>query len=77
MQIETIGNYQIQLIACEVSASGRWDPFVRIFKFDDDVQDFKCVLDKHHAASEALASYDDAIDAARRTGTKFVESGEI
>ncbi|MGH8807731.1 MAG: hypothetical protein ACREX0_07630 [Noviherbaspirillum sp.] len=77
MQIETIGHYQIHLIAYELSDSGRWDPFVRIFKFDDATQDFKCVLDKQHAAGEPLASYDEAIDAARRAGTKLVEAGNL
>lgn len=73
MQIETIGKYQLHLIAHEVGPS-RWDPFVTVMKFDDAVQDFVCVLEKHHAGT-ARASYEDAIEVARETGTNFMRSG--
>lgn len=77
MQIETIGKYQLHLIAHELSDSGKWDPFVAIFKFDDAANDFKCVQEKRHAANEPLASYGEAIDAARRAGTALIESGQF
>jgi hypothetical protein len=77
MAIETVGNYQLHLIAQEVSATGKWDPFVSIFKFDDAVQDFRCVVEKHHASSEALATYEEAIEQARRAGNELIASGKV
>lgn len=77
MQIETVGKYQLHLIAHELSDSGRWDPFVAIFKFDDDSQDFKCVLDKQRASEQAYDDYEEAIEAARRAGTALLESGKL
>lgn len=73
MQIETIGKYQLHLIAHEVAAS-RWDPFITIMKFDDAAQDFVCVLEKHHVGTPQ-ASYEAAIEAAREAGTAFMRSG--
>lgn len=77
MQIETIGKYQLHLVAHEVAGGGRWDPFVTILKFDDEVQDFRCVLEKQHAAPEPLATYEEAVDAARRVGTALIEEGRV
>lgn len=77
MAIETIGNYQLHLIAYELSPSGLWDPFVTILKFDEQAQDFKCVIEKHHASEKAFASYDEAIDQARRAGTALIEAGKV
>ena len=74
MQIETVGKYQLHLIAIELP-DGRWDPFVTIFKFDDTVQDFICVLGKRRAAKAPCANYDEAIDAARRAGSAYMQSG--
>lgn len=75
--IETIGDYQLHLLAYELPVSGRWDPFVTILKFDDKTQDFKCVLEKHHASEEAFATYEEAIDEARRAGTALIDAGKV
>lgn len=75
MQIETIGKYQLHLIAHELSSPPGWDPFVAIFKFDDKANDFLCVMEKRRASDQLLPSYEEAIDAARRTGTELLESG--
>jgi hypothetical protein len=77
MAIETIGHYQLHLIAYEVSGTGLWDPFVTIFRFDDDAGDFKCVLEKHHASDKPLPSHEEAIEVARRIGTALVEAGNL
>ena len=77
MQIETIGKYQLHLIAHELSGKGQWDPFITILRFDDELQDFRCVLEKRRAGEHAYPSYEEAIDAARRTGTALVESGKL
>jgi hypothetical protein len=77
MAIETIGKYQLHLIAYELPASNLWDPFVTILKFDDEAQDFRCMVEKHHVSDNPLASYDEAIDAARRVGTAMIETGRL
>jgi hypothetical protein len=77
MAIETIGHYQLHLFAYEVAGTGLWDPFVTIFRFDDNAADFKCVLKDHHASEQPLPSHDAAMDAARRAGTALVESGKV
>jgi hypothetical protein len=77
MAIETIGHYQIHLFAYELPGSGQWDPFVTILRFDEQAQDFKCILEKHHASEQAFATYDEALDEARRVGTALIEAGKI
>ncbi|OWW18691.1 hypothetical protein [Noviherbaspirillum denitrificans] len=77
MQIETIGKYQLHLIALEMPGKAQWDPFVTIMRFDDEQQDFRCVLEKRHASDHPCASYEEAIDAARRAGTSLLESGSL
>ncbi len=77
MQIETIGKYQLQLVAQELSDSGLWDPFFTILRFDDAAGDFIRVLEKRRAPGDACTSYEKAIDAARRAGTALIEAGEL
>lgn len=77
MQVETIGKYQLHLIARELPGTGGWDPFVDIFQFDDEIGDFKCVVEKYHAADKGLASYEEAIDCARRAGNTFIKKGNL
>lgn len=72
MATETIGKYQLHLFALEMPESGKWEPYLKIDKFDDAMQDFVCVLDKHRVTDEALDSYESAIDAARRAGNRLV-----
>lgn len=76
MQIETVGKYQLHLIAHELPGGG-WDPFVSIHRFDDEAQDFRCVLEKHHASEHPISDYQEAIDVARRAGNEFLKSGKI
>lgn len=71
MQIETVGRYQLHLIAHEISGN-RWDPFVSVYEFDDEIRDFKCVHEKMHAAQEPAESYEAAIEIARRTGNDLI-----
>lgn len=76
MQIETIGKYQLHLIAHELP-KGTWDPFITILRFDDEKQDFRCVLEKRRAGDNPCSSYEDAIDVARRAGTSLIQSGQL
>lgn len=72
MQIETVENFQLHLIAHELP-NGKWDPFVSIFQFDESAQDFKCVYERHRASKEPLGSYDEAIEVARRAGNALLK----
>jgi hypothetical protein len=77
MQIETVGKYQLHLIVHEVSESGQWDPYLAILRFDDDAQDFKCVVEKRRVSDHAYSDYDEAIEAARRAGNSLLASGRL
>ena len=77
MQIETIGPYQLHLFAYELPEPGGWDPFLSILRFDDIIQDFRCVLSRHHASTTPAATYDEAIDQARRVGNALIKSGNL
>lgn len=76
MQIETIGKYQLHLIAHEVPGGG-WDPYVSVFKFDDEAQDFICIVEKHRASDHAIADYNEAIKAAACAGNAYIKTGNI
>lgn len=77
MQIETIGHYQLHLIAHELSGKNQWDPFFTILRFDDEKQDFTCVVEKRRAGDQPCNTYEDAIDVARREATQLLESGKV
>ena len=77
MQIETIGKYQLHLIAHELSGKGEWDPFFTILRFDDKEQDFRCVLEKRRATAHPCTTYEAAIEVARRAGNSLIESGAV
>jgi hypothetical protein len=77
MAIETIGKYQLHLFAYELPGTGQWDPFLKIDKFDDDAQDFRCVLDKHRASDKPLATYEEAIEQAKRVGNMLILEGKV
>lgn len=75
MQIETIGKYQLHFVAYELPGSGKWEPFVSIYKFDEDRQDFVCVLEKHRVSEQGFANYGDAMEAARHAGNALLAAG--
>lgn len=77
MQIETIGKYQLHLIAHEIGSSGEWEPYVVIQKFDDRKQDFVCVIEKRRASDHPFHDYEEAIEAARRYGNELIASGTM
>jgi hypothetical protein len=77
MATETIGKYQLYLTAYELPGSGLWDPFVTVLKFDENAQDFKCVLEKHHASDTAFETYEAAIDQARRAGSALIAERKL
>lgn len=77
MQIETIGKYQLHLIAHELAGSGLWEPYVAIFKFDDKRQDFVCIIEKRRVSEQGFADYEDAIEVARRAGNELIEAKQV
>lgn len=70
MQIETVGQCQLHLVAHELPTGG-WDPFVSVYRFDSGAQDFRCVVDKHHVPGR-FDSYEAAIDAATHVGNTLI-----
>lgn len=77
MATETIGSYQLHLIAYEMPGTGSWEPYLTIDKFDEAKQDFVCVLGKHRVTEAPLESYDAAIEAARKAGNRLILEKKI
>jgi hypothetical protein len=76
--IETIGKYQVHLLGREVSGDGKWAPYLKIEKFDDDAQDFKCIIEKRRVAGEdVFVSEEEAENVAREFANMFIETGKI
>lgn len=75
--IETIGKYQLHLLAVEVPEKRGWDPFVTIMRFDEEEEDFQCALEKYPASDHVFSSYDAAIEQARRAGNALIQSGMV
>jgi hypothetical protein len=75
MATETIGKYQLHLIAYELPGSGGWEPYLSIDRFDDDAQDFTCLVEKYRVSDEPFASYSEAIEEARRVGNTLIKTG--
>jgi hypothetical protein len=77
MATETIGKYQLHLFAYELPGSKQWDSFVRIDKFDDEAQDFKCLIQKRRVSETPFATYEEAIEHARRAGNLLIKEGKV
>ncbi|WP_151634593.1 hypothetical protein [Noviherbaspirillum aerium] len=77
MQIETIGKYQLHLVAHELPGGREWDPFVTILKFDDSAGDFRCVVEKRRASETPALSYEEALEVARRAGTELLKHQQL
>lgn len=71
MQLETIGDYRLHLIAHELPGGG-WDSFISVFKFDMEAGDFKCVLEKRPATEVKCESYEEAVNAASEYGKQVI-----
>jgi hypothetical protein len=77
MMTETIGKYQLHLLAYEIPNTGKWEAFLTVHRFDDTRQDFVCVTEKHPVSDSAYDSYDAALEAARQYGNEAVASGRF
>jgi hypothetical protein len=76
MAIESLGKYQVHLFAYEVPGTAKWDAFLSIFRFDDLVEDFVCVVEKDPVSASPWNSYDEAIEAARRHANVMIKALE-
>lgn len=74
MATETIGKYQLHLLAYELPGGKGWEPFLTIDLFKDNIQDFVCVLEKYRVSHQLYPSYEAAIEAARRAGNDYVST---
>jgi hypothetical protein len=78
MAIETVGKYQLHLVAYQLPENGQWAPYLMIHKFDDGSDSFQCVLDRHRVAGDRVfATYEEAIEAARHAGNAVLEAGTV
>lgn len=78
MAKETIGRYQLHLIARQVSGSGKWAPYLVIERFDDSAGDFKLVLETQRVAGDAEFDTEEAAEeAARQHGNILVREGRV
>jgi hypothetical protein len=77
MATETLGKYQLHLFALEMPGSSKWEPYLKIDKFDDAKQDFVCVLDKYRVTDEVFETYESAIEAARKAGNQLVLGKQV
>ena len=77
MAIETIGKYQLHFFAYQLPETGHWDPYLKIDKFDDEIQDFKCLVESRPVSDKPFATYDEAIEQARRVGNMMILEGKL
>lgn len=77
MATETVGDYQMTLTAEEISGGGGWRPYITVLKFDEQIKDFRRLLDGHRACEETFATYPAAIEKAREVANALIRSGEI
>ena len=78
MAIETVGKYQLHLVAHQLSENGQWAPYLMIDQFDDASDGFRCVLDRHRVAGDRVfATYEEAIEAARQAGNALLDAGTV
>ncbi|WP_019140809.1 hypothetical protein [Noviherbaspirillum massiliense] len=77
MATETIGNYQLDLTAEEISGGGGWRPYLTALRFDEESKAFKCVLHGYRACEETFSTYPEAIEKAREVANTLIESGRI
>lgn len=73
MTYETIGKYQLHFFAVQLSDNEKWVPYLKIERFDDDAEDFQCVVDKAHVPGHPVFDTEgEAEEAARQYGNALV-----
>jgi hypothetical protein len=76
MAIETVGKYQIHLMAMPSDGNAKYAPYVTISRFDDEAQDFRVVVEKARAAGDHLYDTENqAEEAAREYANFLIEQG--
>lgn len=77
MAIETIGKYQMHLFAYQLPGNGQWDPYLKVDKFDDEAQDFVCVVENRPVSDKPFPTYEEAIEQARRVANLMINESKI
>lgn len=78
MAIEYFKNYRLELIPFELSGTDQWAPYLAIYKFDDALQDFRCVFVKQRVSGDAVFACEaDAVDESRLVGNALIETGSV
>lgn len=77
IEIETLGKYQIHLLALEVAQPPGWDAYLSVVHFSDAAQDFVPVLEKFEVPGGPFADRASALDAARMLANSLLQQGEI
>jgi hypothetical protein len=75
-EIETLGSYQIHLLALEVATPPGWDAYLTVTQFRQAAQDFIPVLEKFSVPGGPFPDEATAIDAARVLANTLLERGQ-
>ena len=76
MAVETLGKYQLEFEPFELSGTHLWVAYLSIYKFDDALQDFVCLVKERRIAAEGgFASAAEAVEEARRIGNALIKAG--
>jgi hypothetical protein len=76
MQTEHFGNLRLELVPFELP-DNRWTPYLAIHRFDTQLDDFVCVMEKQRVGEAVFDTPEEAIDEARRIGNFLVETGKF
>lgn len=78
MAIETIGKFQLHLIAYQLPENDQWAPYLMVHRFDEGSDRFECIVERRRVMGDTVfPTYEDAIEAARRAGKALIESGTL
>ena len=69
---ETVGPYSLHFIAYP-AADGTWRPFITIDKFEQNLHDFRRIVEKQPVHVSGFSSRQAAIEAARQEGNRMIE----
>jgi len=77
MTVEHFGKYQLEFIPLELAGIRRWAAYLAIHKFDEDKQDFVCILEKHRVSDSEFSTEEEATNEARKAGNALIKSGNL
>jgi hypothetical protein len=77
MAVETWGKYQLDLFPFELEGVGRWAAYLGVHKFDEETQDFVCVMERQRVSDAEFQTEAEAIEEARRAADVLIKSGKL